>query len=320
MIQPPSNFPPVAGALSPADQIDLLRALGDDATAAELQALLEDHQDSATLFRSASAFPFGLFALRAWQHTTHAFGYFPLLPDTDEVPPTLAIQDAGALRPDETLKGARIKVTLSHLHIHDYPGAGEHRVLLDFSAQNQVPGGATELLHYNATFRVRAGEAAAVRNFPIFIGLNVGANGVLFQCYTVAVGNSFDDGLLNILESDIFKGGLRLMTTAQPALAPLSALSEGMTRTLADRNRSRANTPVQDIRLGLDFTRAAGGAALAEGSYIALQIAESVKPVWNWSDYIFHTTSGRLVQKADHTVGLPNNYFVFTVTRYQEEG
>ena len=100
-----------------------------------------------------------------------------------------------------------------------YPGGGLHRVLFDFYAQHQVPGGAEDL-HFNATFRVREGEHAAVVGFPIFIGLNVGTEGVAFRCYTVNVANEEDERLLGFLESDVFKSGLRLATTAQPAIAP----------------------------------------------------------------------------------------------------
>ena len=120
---------------------------------------------------------------------------------------------------DASLKNARIKITLDRLRVASYPGGGLHRVLFDFYAQNQVPGGAEDL-HFNATFRVREGEHAAVVGFPIFIGLNVGTEGVAFRCYTVNVANEEDERLLGFLESDTFKSGLRLATTAQPAIAP----------------------------------------------------------------------------------------------------
>lgn len=313
----PQTTHPVAGALPLDEQIAFLRALGDTETANVLERALEEAQTRETFSHNVN--PFGLFSPLAWQHTDHAFGYIPPLAPDGPLQDTLAIQDIGTLKPDKTLQGDRIKMVLSHMHIHNYPGGGEYRILLDFSAQNQVPGGAAESLHYNATFRVRKGESAAVRNFPIFIGLNVGANGAQFECKTAVVGSSRDDALLKTLESQVFKGGLQLMATAQPALAPLSALAEGVASMLSDNNRDRANAPVQDIKLGLDFAYLAGGAALAEGSYIALQIADNLKTVWDWKKYVLHTSSSRLVQSDNPAVGVPYNYLIFSISRYQQE-
>jgi hypothetical protein len=243
----------------------------------------------------------GLFPLRPWQHTAHAFGYFAPAPPGTADP--LPIQDAGGFTPDATLKGQRIKVTLDRLRIADYPGGGEHHILLDFYAQNQVAG-STENLHFNATYRVRAGEQAAIRGYPIFLGLNVGANGVMFRCFTVAVSNSQDTAFLSFLDSDVFKAGLTLVKTAQPAVAPLSEI--------ASRNQ---NVAVQNIELGLDFTQIASGARLAEGSYLAVQIPGTLQAVW----YVFNLNSGQVVRRDDPTTMIPYNYLVFSVSRYEDE-
>jgi hypothetical protein len=42
--------------------------------------------------------------------------------------------------PTPSLQNARIKVALNRLRVADYPGAGMHRVLIDFYARNQLPG------------------------------------------------------------------------------------------------------------------------------------------------------------------------------------
>ena len=91
----------------------------------------------------------------------------------------------------------------------------------------------------------------------------------MFRCYTVAVSNSQDSAFLGFLDSDVFKSGLKLVNAIQPAVAPLSEIAYGLTRSIAQRNH---NVPVQDIHLGLDFTEIAAGARLAIGSYIAVQI------------------------------------------------
>ena len=296
----------MVGAL-PRSQAAALRALGEADLAADLD---EAAESTAETYRGAAPGIFGgLFQPRAWQHTAHAFGYFP--PGSAS---PLPIQDAGSLTPDDSLKGQRIKVTLDRLRVADYPGGGEHHILLDFYAQNQVAG-STENLHFNATYRVREGEQAAIRGYPIFLGLNVSANGVMFRCYTVAVSNSQDSAFLGFLDSDVFKSGLKLVNAIQPAVAPLSEIAYGLTRSIAQRNH---NVPVQDIHLGLDFTEIAAGARLAIGSYIAVQIPAALQAVWDWNDYVFNVSSGQVVRCDDLTTMIPYNYLVFSISRYED--
>jgi hypothetical protein len=118
-----------------------------------------------------------------------------------------------AIPADASLKGARLKITLDRLRIMEYPGGSTHHVLFDFHAQNQVAGD-VEHLHFNATFHGREGEHAALVGFPLFLGLQVGQEGVAFKCFTVNVKNDQDEKLLGFLDSDTFKAGLRLATTS----------------------------------------------------------------------------------------------------------
>jgi hypothetical protein len=150
-------------------------------------------------------------------------------------------------------------------------------VLFDFYARNQVPG-ASEDLHFNAAYRAREGEQAAVRGYPIFVGLGVGAIGVAFHFHTVNVKNDADEAFLDFLEGDAFKAGLKLAETAQPAIAPLSGMALALTKSIAQRNR---NVSVEDCCVGLDFAGAAMGARLAAGDYIAVQIPEKLRLVWD---------------------------------------
>ena len=197
----------------------------------------------------------------------------------------------------------------------DYPGGGTHRVLFDFYAQNQVPGN-VEHLHFNATYRVRHGEQAALVGYPIFVGLNVSTEGVAFKCFTVNVKNDNDEAFLGFLESDVFKAGLRLASTMQPAIAPLSGMAVALTKTIATRNR---NVPVQDFYMGLDFSTIPTRARLAEGAYIAVQIPETLQTVWDWNEWIYNPTSGQVVNQADPKQLIPYNYLVFSVSRYEGE-
>ena len=193
----------------------------------------------------------------------------------------------------------------------DLPGSLD-RILFDFYAQNQVPGG-IEHLHWSATYRVREGEEAAIIGYPIFVGLNVGSEGVAFRCLTVNVKNEDDDALLGFLESDVFKVGLGLATTAQPAIAPLSGMTVALTKSIAGRHK---NVPVQDFYMGLDFTEIAFRARLAEGSYLAVQIPEALGRVWDWNEWVYHPKSGQVVSRDDEAQLIPYNFLVFSVSRY----
>lgn len=295
---------PVLGKL-PVDQAAAkLREVGEgDAAAA-----LETAREAATgTFGTAKWWPF---QDKPWQHTAHAFGY--LAPaEPGNVP--LAIRHAGNIAADQTLKNSRIKITLDRLRVAAYPGSGTHRILFDFYAQNQVPGN-VEHLHFNATYRVRQGEQAAILGFPIFVGLNVGTDGVAFKCFTVNVQNDEDEKFLGFLESDVFKTGLKLASTVQPVIAPFSAMALSLTKSIATRHR---NVPVQDFYMGLDFSAIATRARLAEGSYLAVQIPETLQTVWDWSEWVYNPANGQVVNKAEPTHLIPYNYLVYSVSRHE---
>ena len=297
---------PVLGKLPPQQAAAKLRELGED----EAAVALESSQRGAAVTFSTGRW-WWPFQDKPWQHTAHAFGYLVPAPPGDK---PLPIQHAGNIAADPTLKNACIRITLNCLRVAKYPGGGMHRVLFDFYAQNQVPGNA-EHLHFNATFRVQEGERAAILGYPVFVGLNVGTTGVAFKCFTVNVKNDDDEAFLGFLESDVFKAGLQLTSTLQPAIAPLSGLAVGLTKTIASRHR---NVPVQDFYLGLDFGNIPLQARLAEGSYLAVQIPESFQAIWDWGEWVYNPINGQVVNKADPTQLIPYNYLIFGVSRYKE--
>ena len=299
---------PVLGRLPPAEAAAKLRELGESEAADALETV-KDERDFQTFGALSRFLPF---RNRQWQHTAHAFGYLAPAPPGNEPRP---IRHAGNIEADPTLANARIKITLDRLRIADYPGGGTHRILFDFYAQNQVPDG-IEHLHFNATYRVREGEQAAIIGYPIFVGLNVGSEGVAFRCLTVNVKNEDDEALLGFLESDVFKAGLGLATTAQPAIAPLSGMAVALTKSIAGRHK---NVPVQDFYMGLDFTKIAFRARLAEGSYLAVQIPETFERVWDWDEWAYHPNSGQVVKRDDEAQLIPYNFLVFSVSRYARD-
>jgi hypothetical protein len=296
---------PVLGAMPPAQAAAKLREIGEFEVAAEI----ETAQTGAVAF-SKGARPWFL-AAKPWQHTAHAYGYLAPAPPGDTL---LPIRHAGNVEADATLKDARLRITLDRLRVADYPGGSTHHVLFDFYGENQVEANQVEQLHFNATFRAREGEQAAVVGYPIFVGLNVSQDGVAFKGFTVNVQNEDDEAFLGVLESDQMRSGLKLMKTAQPAIGPLADIAYGLARSLATRNR---NVRVQNFYLGLDFTQIATGARLREGSYLVIQVPEQLEVVWNWNDWGYNPANGHVVNRENNSMLIPYNYIVFGVSRYE---
>jgi hypothetical protein len=293
----------ILGRMPPKDAAAKLREIGDEESAIALEAVGQEQREVFGIFDWFQGKP------KAWQHTAHTFGFLPPI-ETGENP--LPILYAGNMKADPSLKNARVKITLNGLRVADYPGTGNHRILFDFYAQNQVEGN-VEHVHFNSTYRALEGERVAIVNYPIFLGLNVGSEGLAFKCFTVNVKNDQDESMLDMLESDVFKAGLRLAGTFQPAIAPLSGLAVGLTKSLAARNR---NVPVQDFYLGLDFSNIGAGARLARGLYVAVQIPESFTRIWDWKEWIYLPTAGEIVSRNDHEKLIPYNYVAFGVDTY----
>ena len=302
-IDPASWFDdvPVIGKLSHQEMVAALRELGDNETADAVEAANSPFESTVK----------SLFQPKPWQHTSYAFGYLPTnTAGQSEIP----IQHSGTVTPDLTLKNSQIKITLDCLRIASYPGGGTHQILFDFYAQNQLSGN-VEHLHFNNTYRVQEGQRAAILGYPIFIGLNVGNEGVAFKCFTVNVKNSQDESFLGFLDSDVFKSGLKLASALQPAIGPLSQMALGITKSIATHNNNKA---VQEFYLGLDFSNVATRARLAEGSYLAVQIPESSEAIWDWSKWVYNPTNGQVTNKDNPQRLIPFNYIVFSISRYQE--
>jgi hypothetical protein len=290
------DFTPI-GALPSEQAGAALRDIGETEVAEELE-------EAAT----ADPAVFGLLDTiklrrdRIWRHTSHTFGYL--------APGDTTLIDARTVTGDATLAEDTIKMTLDYLRIADYPGGGVHTILFDFFASNQTAAVA-EPVHVNALYRVSEGDAAAVVGRPIFTDLSVGPEGVLLQFVTVNVKNEDDERLLAFLDGDVFKAGVRLLNTAQPALVPFSAMAVSLTKAVAARNR---NVTVQSVDVGLDFSTISTRARLAEGSYVIVQVPGPLLAVWRWDDWIFDAPSGRIAHRSDGSM-IPYNYVVLGVSR-----
>ena len=84
----------------------------------------------------------------------------------------------------------------------------------------------------------------------------------MFKCYTVNVKNDLDEKFIEFLDSDEFKAGLKLVSSLQPAISPLSKMAYNLTRNIANRNK---NIPVQEFCMGLVFSNIPCRTRLREG-------------------------------------------------------
>jgi hypothetical protein len=262
-------------------------------------------------------------ARRPWLNTQHQYGYIaPFTPGVQRYHP---IVSAGNIAPTESLKGKRINIRLNYLHVYQYPrplfslGDSVHTILFTFEARNQVEKDQEEPIAFNQLYKAHAGQDAAVSGMPIFIGLTVGANGVGFACRTVNVSNSTDEKFVDVFNSSAVTAGLNLLTTAQPALGPLTVLARGLCVSLASHNK---NVPVQEVNLGLDFEAGALGARLAVGSYVVAQTARAGEI--EWSDWSYDAETGSIMRspqgliQGEKPYSLPYNAIVFRVSPYVE--
>lgn len=243
-----------------------------------------------------------------WKYTSHAYGFIP--PATANTNANVAIADAGNMGADTTLKNQTIKITLDRLLVRDYPGNDVHHILFDFYGQHQTTG-QKQGLHFTQTYRVLEGQGAAITGYPIFIGLKVGLEGVSFKCQTVNVKNEDDEKMLNFMDGDVFKNGLELLNTVNPALPVVTGFATGITKAVLSRNK---NVLVQAFDMGLDFSTIKTRAKLKEGSYVVVQA-----PVpFDWSQWVYSPTNGQIISSGDTNKTIPYNYIVFSISKMQQ--
>jgi hypothetical protein len=291
-------LPPVIGKMTPLQATVKLRELG-----------YKEFAQRGTYPETGSFAKFnwpGSGQPKPWQHTAHVFGF---ISPQEKSSGSIEIIDAGQVKADKSLMNSKVKISLGRLRVYDYPGGGEHQILFGFWGQNQVDK-QSEDVHFTQTYRVRQGQQAGIVGYPIFLGLNVGSEGVGFRCSTVNVKNTQDQKMLDFMEGDVFKKGLSLLSTVNPAVPVITGFAVGIAKAIASRNM---NVAVQDFFMGLDFSNTPTGARLAEGSYVAMQVPDPSK--WDWSEWVYNTRNGQVVPKSEPTGSVPYNYTVFSVNK-----
>lgn len=221
------------------------------------------------------------------------------------------ISDANAIEADPSLKGARVKITLDGFFVQSYPGNGRHRILCEFSGQNQVAG-ETEELKFALTLEAMDGQGAGIQGKPIFMGATVGDDGLSFRGETVNISSDDDNVVLDALNGEAFKSGLSLVASIQPALKPFVGLAASIVKAAAGRSR---NKKVFKFDLGLDFNQGNLSARLRRGSYIIVQRGGGS---WRWPSFSFARSTRQVHRTADDQL-LELNYLVISVDDFEGE-
>lgn len=294
---------PIFGELPATAAYDLLEAWGDTQDAAAVEQAILDRGSDVRLSELSLSAP------KPYQYTDHVFGYIAP-PQSDAAPPSLPVVDAHSISPDLSLVNAALRITLDRLRVYDYPGGGIHHVLFDFSADHQATTDQKETPHFNHTYRVQEGGQAGISGYPIFVGLRAGSQGIHFAASTVNVKNDDDQRFLGFVSSDLFKGGLKLLSGINPAVPVVAGFVQGIAEGIATRNN---NQPMQDVYLGLDFETVASRAKLRVGTYVAIQVPSAA--AWDWTKWQFSFANGQLVSAANASEPVPFNYFVVSISK-----
>ena len=295
------------GELPPQQQVKILRKQGCIDEAKEIEIALAIGGARALRIGSVAKLLGG--QTHMWQNTKHVFGFVPITPPGNK---QLDIIHPGNMKANQSLKNKRITVRLDSLRIADYPGKGEHHILFDFLVKNYV-GRQSESVRFNQTYRGQEGQSVGIIGYPVFIGLGVGNVGISLECSTINAYNKKDRALIKFLDSDVFKNGLQLTTTLQPAIAPMAGMATNLVKMMAKRNE---NAPVQTFHMGLDFAGGPGGARLSEGLYFAIQIPDKELAVWDWNEWVYDQRNGRVVKRADSKTLIPYNFISFKMFKY----
>lgn len=220
---------------------------------------------------AAQALPW---SIQAWKHTGMVIGFI----EPGVAAGKVKVLPAATQVADHNLINTRIKVTLDRFYIESYPGGGAHTVVCEFNGKNQVMPEA-EALKFATKFQATDQSAAPAINVPVFLGLTVSADGLAFEGRTINVKSGGSEALLDVLESQVFRSGLSLIQTAQPALKPFVSLATATIKTIVSGSKNRQ---VHQFNLGLDFSNRPTSTCLKLGTYI---VAQASADSWDWSAF-----------------------------------
>ncbi|MER9964982.1 hypothetical protein NKJ72_29490 [Mesorhizobium sp. M0045] len=240
-----------------------------------------------------------------WAYSGAVVGF---IPEGTASSGEVQIVNATSMQPDNALQDASLKITLDRFYVHNYPGTGRHEILCEFTGKNQA-GSKSEEMRFALKTSATDRSAAPLMSLPIFVGVNVGKDGLSFEGRTINIRSGGMDMLVEALDNSAFKEGLGLLTTAQPALVPFVQLAKGVVSTIEKQGE---NKQVLQFSLGLDFSSTATSAKLGLGSYVVVQTNDVD---WNWDDFVLNRQSNAIVPKLNGSGPIELNYLIFGVTR-----
>nr|MBK7064150.1 hypothetical protein [Deltaproteobacteria bacterium] len=151
----------VIGRMPPREVAARLRAMGDVKGA--------DAIEDALATQGTSEKAFSLFLPKPWGYREHKYGYIG--------PGGGAIAPAGGVTADAALTGAQLDVSLNRLFLQEYPGFGEHTVLVTFKESAAQPAikPLSEITLGLASMLAGRSDNAKVQEFSL--GLDFDASG-----------------------------------------------------------------------------------------------------------------------------------------------
>jgi hypothetical protein len=283
------------------DLVNEFRELGDEERAEQLLNAIETLglPDDAPLADVASRF-----RTPAYKYMSHDVGFI----DQSDINTERKIVYPGAAMttadPDKPLK-----IMLNRLRTYDYPGSGSGKIFVNINATH-IDGEKSLPVSWNLLVPSYESTEAPLLSFPIFIGLNPGKLGLQMGYEITLAQDDSDEAVLEVLDSDAFKSGLKIVTTWQPVIAPFCELATGIAKMIFARNRKRR---ADLCTFGLWFSPTSMGFKLAKGDYIFAQVPHI--GTISWSDYIFDSTTGIIRMKNPSNDGdnFPYNYVVIGI-------
>jgi len=230
-------------------------------------------------------------------------------------PSTKQLVPSSNISPQKNLIGQTLNVTLDKFYIHRYPGSPKHIIQINFSVGHLVNvANATsdstlvkEDILFGYIVEAVDGQAAPPVGAALFRKLKI-QDELQMTVITINLADRLEKRISEVLEGEVMKGGLDLLSTANPAFSMVRELVEGTTKMFLERHR---NIVVHKVPIGLLINAKEADPKLREGSYALMQAASD----WfNLEDFCWNTERYRIEHKKSKEQ-LPCNHIVFSISK-----
>ena len=163
-------------------------------------------------------------------------------------------------------------------------------------------------MNFNATYRIREGEHAAVLNYPIFVGVAPAGNGpgdsLLHRQREERQRREFPTLGIRHLQNRTAAGRHR-----PPGFSAASSLAVGMTKAIAVRHRDVAVKTFISALISVGLQRSSTRHRVVP----RVQMPAAFLRSWRWADWSYNANSGQILNAKGEL--LPLNYFMIGVSR-----